>query len=90
MTVAIEGAAKSLGLGGFWIVRRANECTYGEQVEGSIDQLDPSIHDADIVLTPNPAHVEQFPEVSEIWGKKVVLRGIPLERLDRKVKAESK
>jgi hypothetical protein len=71
-----------------WIVLRGNSSTQsGGELEASVDRLDPSIRAADIILTPNPAHVEQYPEVSKIWGKKVVLRGVPLERLDLKVKA---
>jgi hypothetical protein len=86
--VAIDGQPVTLALGPLWIVRSANGSTQScDQLEGVIDRLDPSIRVADIILTPNPAHVEQFPEVSEIWGEKVILRGIPLERLDLKGKA---
>jgi len=85
---AIEGQPAKLGLGPMWIVLRGNSSTQsGGELEASIDRLDPSIRVADIILTPNPAHVEQYPEVSKIWGKTVVLRGVPLERLDLKVKA---
>ncbi len=88
VSVAIDGRPGSLNLGPLWIVRSANGSTQsGGQLEGRIDRFDPSILAADIILTPNPAHVEQMPEVSKIWGKKVILRGIPLERLDLKVKA---
>ena len=59
----------------------------GDQLEGNVNRIGPSIRDADIILTPNPSHIEQFPEVSKIWGKEVVLRGIPLERLDIKSNA---
>ncbi|MGA2030656.1 MAG: hypothetical protein ABSG68_00230 [Thermoguttaceae bacterium] len=88
VAVAIKGQAARLNLGQLWMVRSANGSTQcGNQLEGSIDRLDPSIVAADIILTPNPSHVEQLPDVTEIWGKKAILHGIPLERLDLKVKA---
>jgi len=90
VAAGIEGQSGRLGLGPLWIVRSGNGSTSsGGPLEGSIDRLDPSIREADIILTPNPVHVEQFPEVSEIWGKTVILRRIPLERLDLKVGAAS-
>jgi hypothetical protein len=47
-----------------------------------IDTLDPSITRADIILTPNPKHIEHRPEAKEIWGKKIIFPGEPIERLD--------
>jgi len=87
VAAAIEGS-KRIELGTLWIVRNSNSATSsGDQVEANINRLDPSIRKADIILIPNPAHVEQIPEVSGIWGEKVILSGIPLERLDIKEKA---
>ena len=80
--VVFAGESKRIGLGPLWIISRKGQTMSPDQLEVSIDRLDPSIREADIILTPNPAHVEQFADVPEIWGKGVVLRGVPLERLD--------
>ncbi len=81
--MVIEGQPNRVSLGPVWVVRSATASTSSlDQREAIIDGLDPSIRRVDIVLTPNPVHVEQFPEVSEIWGKTVTLGGVPLERLD--------
>jgi hypothetical protein len=92
VSAAFEGEPKKrIDLGPLWIARGGHTFNpAGDQLQASIDRLDPSIDEADIILTPNPAHVEQDPGVSEIWGKKVILRGVPLERLDLEVKAGSK
>lgn len=49
---------------------------------GSLQTLDPPVVTADVLLTPNPRHIERQPDVSEIWGKPTVLRNVPVERLD--------
>ena len=83
VAVTLEGHPNPHKLGALWIVRNGNGSTSGgDQLEGPLDQLGPSIRKADVILTPNPSHVEQYPDVSEIWGKEVILRGVPLERLD--------
>ena len=51
-----------------------------------IGKIDPSIRNVYIILNPNPKYVEQFPEVSEIWGKEVILHGVAFERLDLEVR----
>ena len=50
--------------------------------EARLDALDPSVQTADITFTPNPGGIEYNPEVEEIWGETIVLRNVPLERLD--------
>jgi len=59
--------------------------TRGDAVTGTLGELDPAIRHADVILTPNAEHVEYLPDVAEIWGKTVVFRDIPLERLDLEV-----
>jgi hypothetical protein len=81
--VAASINGRLVKLGALWIVRTGNSTTSGSnRLEGRVDVLDPSITQADIHLTPNPRHIEEYPEVSEIWGKKTVLRAVPLERLN--------
>jgi hypothetical protein len=81
--VAASINGQLIGLGPVWIVQDGNtHAQGGSQLEGRVDVLDPSIKNADVILTPNPSHIEHRPEVSEIWGKKSILRDVPIERLD--------
>jgi hypothetical protein len=81
--VAAELDGQTIKLGRLWVVRDQNrQSSGGSQLTGQIDVLDASTKYTDIILTPNPAHIEQRPEVSEIWGEEIVLPGIPIERLD--------
>jgi hypothetical protein len=80
---------QTIPLGSIWVVERENgRASSRGQVEGRIASVAPAIRSADIILTPNPAHIEQRPEVSEIWGKEVILYRVPLERLDLEVGQE--
>ena len=49
----------------------------------ALDSLDPDVHEADIVLTPNPKLLEGTPlGVDQIWGKEIVITNIPIKRED--------
>ena len=81
VSVVLEG--RKINLGVQWIALRPNgSYSSGGQYNQEISKIDPTTNQADIILTPNPRHIEHRPEVDEIWGKKVVMRGVPLERLD--------
>jgi hypothetical protein len=81
VTTIVKG--QSVSLGQVWIVHSGSSTTRGGNLGGAtVAELDPSIKVADIILTPNPGLVEDRPDVTEIWGKKVILRRVPLERLD--------
>jgi len=54
----------------------------GTELEKRIDTLDPDVRTVDLILTPNPKALERYPQVKEIWGEKVILRDVPLERFD--------
>jgi hypothetical protein len=69
------------------VVKGNGATVSSSQLEKGIEGLDSSIRRADIVLTPNPIHVERFSDVSEIWGETITLRDIPIERLDLEVEA---
>ncbi|TWT75906.1 hypothetical protein Pla123a_26900 [Posidoniimonas polymericola] len=71
----LEGAVMRLHLDG-------SEMTGGNQLEAPIPVLITDARQADVVLTPNPAIVEQHPEVDAIWGKPITFTAVPLERLD--------
>lgn len=81
--VAAEFHDQTVELGSLWAVRTENRsASSGTQLQKRIDTLDPSVKLADIILTPNPKHIEHRPEVTEIWGEKIILRNTPVERLD--------
>ena len=81
--VSANFKGQSVKLGQAWISRGVNEvASGGDRLEAIVDKLDPEVKSADIVLTPNPAPIEERGEVSEIWGKKTVLQNVEIERLD--------
>jgi len=87
--VGVVVGDQTIPLGLRWIVERENGSTSsGEQLQGSIASVAADIRSANIILTPNPAHIEHRPEVSEIWGKQVIIHDFPLERLDLEVGQE--
>ena len=42
----------------------------------------PDVREVTVILTPNPEHVEEYAEVTEIWGGTMRIEGVPLQRLD--------
>ena len=66
----------------------------GSDLTADIGPLDLQIKEAEILLTPNPKAVEEYPYVDRIWGKEIVIRHVPLSRQDlygaRPVEAASK
>lgn len=84
--VAVAFHDQTVELGRLWVVRTENHsASSGTQLQKRLDTLAPTVKYADIILTPNPSHIEHRPEVSEIWGAKIILRGVPIERLDLEV-----
>ena len=47
-----------------------------------LEDFNPPTGEAVILLTPDPGFIESSPRVDRIWGKDIVLRAIPLKRLD--------
>jgi len=81
--VTADVGDQTVSLGRMWVVQSENgQTSSGSQLEGRLGPVAPHTRTADIILTPNAAHIEQQPEVSEIWGKESQLRRVPLERLD--------
>ena len=55
----------------------------GEVLTGTLNSLDPSVRNADIVLTPDPKILEAAPlGVDQIYGKDVVITNVPIKRED--------
>ena len=87
--IAVRGQTKPITLGPLCVAHMdGGMVTRGDEVTGTLGELDPTIRYADVILTPNAEHVEYLPNVAEIWGKTVVFRDIPLERLDLEVERE--
>jgi serine/threonine protein kinase len=81
--VALRIAGQTVPCGQLWSIKRASGRTgSGEEMTVELSQVAPDIKEADIVLTPNPAPVEQFPSVDRIWGTEVVFWHVPLIRQD--------
>lgn len=80
--VALAVNGETIQLGQIWDVRSANRVRGSHNPSARVDDLHRSITDGDIILTPNPAHIEHVEEVSEIWGKPIILKTVPIERLD--------
>jgi len=81
--VSAKLGGQTVKLGQTWIRRSANAvASGGSELQALVDRLDDKVKSADIILTPNPAHVEERPEVNEIWGKPTTLHDVELDRLD--------
>jgi len=81
--VTVQLGEESVALGHLFLVTRDNgSISSGFRMEKQIDRLDPSIQTADVILTPNGKHVEQYPAAKQIWGRKVVIPDVSIERLD--------
>ncbi len=89
--IAIPGLSEPVPLGAVWIVpQKGGSASSGNLLEATVDRLGDTAQRAQLLLTPNPNHVDQFSQVTEIWGEKVTIKGVPLERLDQEaVSAEN-
>ncbi len=61
----------------------------GTQLSVTLNELDSTITTARVTFTPNPKHIERWPDVTEIWGKPIVFEGVPIDRLDLPPGAET-
>lgn len=81
--VGIRVGEQDVHVGHTWAIRQPNRgVSGGSNLQEEIEPLDPSVTTADVYLVPNPLHIEEQPDVEVIWGKPIVLRGVPLERFD--------
>ena len=90
VALILPGRTALVPLGSLWIVRREDGSitSSNDLLETSVAHIASSVRQVEIILTPNPSHVDQFPNVTEIWGKKVTITA-PLERLDLEGKTAS-
>ncbi len=47
-----------------------------------LDSLDASVQTADVLLRPNPKHIEGTPGVSRVWDSSVEVLNVPMQRFD--------
>jgi serine/threonine protein kinase len=81
--VTLRLAGQTLRCGKLFSVKTANRGSSGPQeFTVAIEPLDPQIKEAEILLTPNPKLVEEYPYVDRIWGQEIVLSNVPLSRQD--------
>ncbi len=83
--VALRIGNQTISGSALWASKRADGEL--ETVSGTAQTLDlerpaAELREAEIVLTPNPVPVEHAAAVERIWGKEIVLRHVPLKRLD--------
>lgn len=83
MVVDIDGQQAELGP--LFLAHRNNGTVgSGDQYSGTLEAISAEATQGDVALLPNPAYVEQYPEVQEVWGRRIIFRNVPLERLDLK------
>jgi len=54
----------------------------GPDASRLVPKVPESVKEADVILKPNPRHVDPYPEVTRIWGKEIVIEKVPLRRYD--------
>ena len=83
VSVVIAGETRRLGSVGAF-----GNATFGSgRMQAVLPTPDASIATADIVFEPNREIVADRSEVEVIWGKRMELRGVPVERLDLEARA---
>lgn len=80
--VTVKAGRETYQIGSQWVIRTGNSMSRGGSLRKRIESLDPSVRTCDIILTPNPKHIEQRPEVKAIWGETITILNVPIERLD--------
>ena len=87
--VTLRIAGQSISCGSLTAWAYTNESgtiwrTGGNDVlTAKLDSLDPTVRDADIVLTPDPKLLEDAPPgVDQIWGKEIVIPKVAIKRED--------
>lgn len=80
----LVGEDEEIPLGFKYQAKRAdgNTVSGSSRLSARVDQLDPEIGFADVVLLPAPSYVEEYEDVEEIWGRSIIIRNVPIERYD--------
>ena len=74
----VSGAEHPMG----WVVVGADRSVSGSHHVDFKPVLPADVKTVDVILRPNPAHAEQVPGITEVWGKAFELKNIRLERYD--------
>lgn len=81
VVAVVDGQEVELGKS-FVLLRDDGRASNGSEHRGELESIDPETIYGDILLVPNPAHIEKYPEAKAIWGKPIRFRNLQLERLD--------
>ncbi|NOZ39030.1 MAG: hypothetical protein GXP24_02235 [Planctomycetes bacterium] len=74
---------QKLELGSFFKAHLENRSiSSGNELTSRVENLNNTVTTADVLLTPNPKHVEDIDGVEKIWGKPILFRNVAVERLD--------
>ena len=81
--VNVRIADQTVKCGNVYAVKETNGTTHFPPVlQAEIKPLSTAINEADVIFTPNPSAVEQFPNVTHIWGKPIVIPHLHVVRQD--------
>jgi hypothetical protein len=81
--ISIDLAGQRHGMKSMFYIGRQNGRSYNNEEQSILlDELDPSVTTADVVLTPNPRYVYHRSEVDEVWGEPIVIKDVPIKRFD--------
>jgi hypothetical protein len=81
--VALDFAGERRDLGRMFFIGEPNSRhTSGMGHTFVLDGLDPSVTTADVTLTPNPSHVFEQSQVTEVWGEEIKIENVPVQRYD--------
>ena len=74
---------QEFNLGAYFIAQWQNRTvSSGNELETPVGKPDKTVTSADVLLTPNPVHVEAITGVDKIWGKPILFRNVPVQRFD--------
>jgi len=96
LAVTLNAGGESYRCGSFYQdgkgVSQKRDATGSERSELVVEiaELPPEIMEADLVLSPDPGFIESRGHVKAIWGKDIVMKAVPLRRLDVSADADGK
>ncbi len=86
-----------LGFGGqvhplnqLWYYRQGNSSSgSGRLLQRHFPSLPDDLAQVDIILRPNPQHIEHKSQVDHIWGREIIFEDVPITRYDQAPGTES-
>jgi predicted Ser/Thr protein kinase len=88
--VSVQIGEQRVKCGNVWAVGETNHSSVSPAVlQCTINPLNADVSEANVILTPNTAAVEQFPSVTKIWGKEFVIPRVYVLRQDLPTKGST-